>query len=311
MKTPLLVGIIVTVHCVALGSVVLINGCGTTGPATAGKGEKSTVKTEQKPDRPEGGRIKIVNPQTPAPSETTEYTIREGETLSGIAQRFKVDRNAVVAINRDRIKDANNVRAGTKILLPGKIDIKSIPAVEKKPLQSGISPTTKSVIHIVKTGETLTKIAKAAGVSVQAIREVNNLPGDKIRIGQKLSIPVSEGNTQVETPGAPVAQKTVETGSWRPGTGEEKPTVKADAPANAGAGSGEGSAISGSKIQKSGKQVSGAKEGFMLEHTVATNEDLESIAFFWGVPVGRLQEVNGLTDNKVTPGQKLKIPANE
>ena len=49
-------------------------------------------------------------------------------------------------------------------------------------------PTTH--VHIVKRGDTLSEIALANKVTVQALRKINNLKRDIIRIGQELTIPV-------------------------------------------------------------------------------------------------------------------------
>ena len=44
----------------------------------------------------------------------------------------------------------------------------------------------------VEQGDTLSAIAASAGVSVQTLRQVNNLQGNTIRIGQMLKIPVPQ-----------------------------------------------------------------------------------------------------------------------
>lgn len=43
--------------------------------------------------------------------------------------------------------------------------------------------------HIVKSGETLSEIARAYGVSMSSIRQANRMKGDTVRVGQKLFIP--------------------------------------------------------------------------------------------------------------------------
>lgn len=45
------------------------------------------------------------------------------------------------------------------------------------------------VIHKVRSGENLTKIARRYGVTVDAIKRANNIRGDEIRVGQRLTIP--------------------------------------------------------------------------------------------------------------------------
>ena len=43
--------------------------------------------------------------------------------------------------------------------------------------------------YVVKSGDTLTKIAKSHGTTVKAIESENNLSTTKIKVGQKLKIP--------------------------------------------------------------------------------------------------------------------------
>ena len=43
--------------------------------------------------------------------------------------------------------------------------------------------------HVVKSGETLSEIAHAYGVSTSAIRQANRMKSDTVRVGQKLFIP--------------------------------------------------------------------------------------------------------------------------
>ena len=50
---------------------------------------------------------------------------------------------------------------------------------------------TGEEIYSVKSGDTLTKIAKAHGVTVKALESENDLSTTKIKVGQKLKIPAS------------------------------------------------------------------------------------------------------------------------
>jgi murein DD-endopeptidase MepM/ murein hydrolase activator NlpD len=43
--------------------------------------------------------------------------------------------------------------------------------------------------HVVQKGETLTSIAKSAGVTIADLRKANNLTSDSLKVGQKLVIP--------------------------------------------------------------------------------------------------------------------------
>jgi septal ring factor EnvC (AmiA/AmiB activator) len=61
------------------------------------------------------------------------------------------------------------------------------PAVSKhtEPLQGGIQLPT---LHIVKPGETLYRISRQHGVTIDKVRKWNKLPDDIIEVGQKLIV---------------------------------------------------------------------------------------------------------------------------
>ncbi len=48
----------------------------------------------------------------------------------------------------------------------------------------------RTITHKVRRGENLTKIARRYGVTVNAIKRANNISGDEIRAGQRLTIPL-------------------------------------------------------------------------------------------------------------------------
>ena len=53
--------------------------------------------------------------------------------------------------------------------------------------QSSATPIT----YIVKSGDTLMRIAKAHGISVGALKSANDLASEKITVGAKLKIPTA------------------------------------------------------------------------------------------------------------------------
>lgn len=48
-----------------------------------------------------------------------------------------------------------------------------------------------AAVYLVKSGDTLSRIAKIHGTTVKAIRQANNLTSDRLSIGQKLLIPTA------------------------------------------------------------------------------------------------------------------------
>ncbi|MFP6901927.1 MAG: LysM peptidoglycan-binding domain-containing protein [Opitutales bacterium] len=63
-------------------------------------------------------------------------------------------------------------------------------SIERK-LQPEARPVTANV-YLVKRGDTLSRIARTHGTSVTALKDVNNLRSDLIRVGQRLLVPPAE-----------------------------------------------------------------------------------------------------------------------
>lgn len=67
---------------------------------------------------------------------------------------------------------------------PAAVEPAQAPAPVPAPAQTGSSPA----VHVVQAGETIFRIARQNGVSVQQIRQWNNLKSDVIEVGQQLAI---------------------------------------------------------------------------------------------------------------------------
>lgn len=110
---------------------------------------------------------------TPSPDpgpKYTEYIVQRGDTLSKIAQKFDVTVSEIARLNN--IQNINIIRVGQKLIIPEATS-------ERKPLY-----------HIVKKGDTLTKICLMYDVTMQRIQELNpqikNI--NKIYIMQKIRV---------------------------------------------------------------------------------------------------------------------------
>jgi LysM domain len=64
-----------------------------------------------------------------------------------------------------------------------------VSSVQKASMTPTFSPTP--TVYIVKSGDTLTRIAKAHGITVKALRSANDLANDQIVVGAKLKIPTA------------------------------------------------------------------------------------------------------------------------
>lgn len=102
-----------------------------------------------------------------------QYTVRSGDTLSSIAQRNSTSVASIRQLNQ--LKN-DRLRVGQHLKLAG----------EKTSTVSSIAADVSS--HTVRQGDTLSGLASRYGVSVEQIRQWNNLSSNQLKTGQSLRI---------------------------------------------------------------------------------------------------------------------------
>jgi N-acetylmuramoyl-L-alanine amidase len=113
-----------------------------------------------------------------------EYVILKGDTLGKIATAHHVTVPALQAANPKA--QPTKLKIGDKLVIPAPTTSAVAPAAMAAGIGSGAETYT------VKSGDTLTKIATAHGMSVRALAAANNLTADQIghlKVNQKLKIP--------------------------------------------------------------------------------------------------------------------------
>ena len=134
----------------------------------------------------------------------------------------------------------------------------------------------QTIIHKVKAGETLASIAKTYEVTPEEIKQTNNLRRNAVRVGQQLRISTAAPLAEMETTVAAVTQK---------------------------------QNSSASNKSQQAKKTETSKPANPTTHTVKKGETLSKIASRYGVTLNALKSANGLTNDNIRAGQKLKIPA--
>ena len=138
----------------------------------------------------------------------TTYTMKKGDNLSTVAQKYGVSVSDIIKANN--IKNPNKVNVGTKLIIP---------------------PKTKK--YTVQKGDTLTGIAKKFGTTLAALKEANNIKNDdKLYIGKVLVIP-GGNNTTTTTAQKPATTTTkpAPANTTKPTTTAQKPAPKQTTPA--------------------------------------------------------------------------------
>lgn len=104
---------------------------------------------------------------------TRTHVVQAGETLSHVASRYRTTLDELKGLNH--IANDDHVIVGQRLHVP-------LPAFVK-------DAQVQVVDHTVAHRETLTNIAERYRTSVRAIRQLNNLRGDRLVVGQQIAVP--------------------------------------------------------------------------------------------------------------------------
>jgi predicted chitinase/LysM repeat protein len=132
----------------------------------------------------------------------TTYSIRSGDTLSGIAGRFNTSAQALAAANN--IANPNLIYAGQQLTIPDVFEAKApAPAVDIAP--------TQGPQYTVQPGDSLSGIASRFNTSVASLASLNQIQNPNlIYPGQQLQVPQTQ--PAAPAPNTSPSQYTVQSG---------------------------------------------------------------------------------------------------
>jgi LysM repeat protein len=148
------------------------------------------------------------------------------------------------------------------------------PDAASQPTPASVSPTVSTPgTYVVKSGDTITKIASTLGVTILDLEKANGLTGNSVlQVGENLKVPEKE-------PTPPAAEPVA-------GNAQEPPPGGVAAPATAPADTKN-----------------------MTDYTVVKGDNPYKIAKKFKISTEALMKANNITDpRKIQIGQKLKIP---
>jgi len=203
------------------------------------------------------------------------YTVQKGDNLSSIAKKYdvsvtdikqwnKLQSNAVALGKSLKIKSNENTSKVSK-------DIKATHEIIKKPTEEAIASVDNQekneieVEYSVKSGDNLGSIAQKFGITLQELKEWNNLSTNNLALGKTLIVSKKE-NTVVET-----------------------------------------TAVASNSID-SFKKKSPSARTIDEDYFVKKGDSLYSISKKYpGVTISDIKKWNGIKDEDIKPGMKLKI----
>ncbi|QER42489.1 LysM peptidoglycan-binding domain-containing protein [Thermodesulfobacterium sp. TA1] len=221
------------------------------------------AKTKTKPKKT------LVNTKTY--NKQTIYTVKKGDTLFSIAKKF--------GLSVEELKQTNHLKSNN--LKPGQI----LKIVVSQPPSKVRNLTTKApsikqnlnsepLIYVVQKGDTLFSIAKRFGVSVEELKNLNQLSENSLKVGQTLKI----GNPSETT---------------------KMISLKDERSQSLSSNSKDDVLIQSQPIETTKIK--------WITYKVQKGDTLFSIAKKFGISVEELKRINNLRYSKLSVGQVLKI----
>lgn len=163
-----------------------------------GESEVIVPSTTTSPTPSDTSTIAPAAPKQSAAStgSAAKYTVKKGDTLGGIARAHRVSLDELMQENG--LTKSSVLRIGQSISIPAHGEAVA-PVVQAQNVQ-GVSAGEDSQTYVVKKGDSLSKIAKAHGMSVATLKSINSLSNDNIRIGQKLAVTKNAAAASVSAP---------------------------------------------------------------------------------------------------------------
>ena len=281
--------------------------------------------------------------------------VKRGDTLSAICARNHVKMSAVVAANPGL--NPNRIFVGQKIAIPGGA-VAAAPAATKSdkvmnaaapaPMAASTTAPVKTKTSFksyngptkeykVRSGDMLGKIAYASGITVRALKEMNKLSSDTLKVGQVILVPAEKvvaakpaaeevkkagAKPAAKKPAVPVAEPVKASAEVEPpvtvAEPVKAPVVEAAAPAAAADVAAPAvTAPAQTPVEAAtpdtavSAPVDATPASSAMTYTVKEGDDIVGVAIAWGISPSQLMDLNNLKAGEaIAPGQVLKLPAN-
>jgi membrane-bound lytic murein transglycosylase D len=226
------------------------------------------------------------------------HRVRRGESLSVIARRYGTTTKTLVQLNG--LKNAQAIRAGMTLKLPG-----AAPAEPARPIVP--AEPAGADVYVVKSGDSLSAIARRAGISEQELMKLNRIRNrDYVYEGQRLRLTSATPTAVVAAADAPAAAET------RSADAPEERTTVETVRSRPQPVSKEQAAEAGPALVP-GVQSAAAVDPIdysVVNGTIAVqgNETLGHYAEWLQVPPKRLRELNGMKPaTALSLGRRIRL----
>ncbi|MDF7825734.1 LysM peptidoglycan-binding domain-containing protein [Pontiellaceae bacterium B12227] len=224
-----------------------------------------------------------------APQRQTEiYIVQKGDMLSQLAVDFDTTTARLVELNG--LSNPDVLYVGQELSVPAG---RGAAKTTTKP----VGTIKRGGTYTIQKGDTLSGIAVAAGVTINDLRDINGIKGDKIMAGEEISIPAygtvpSSGRSNSSSAPKKSAEPTPEPAA--PAPEPAAPVFETAAPA------------------ATAPATTGSDTVIVVDDVMYPGDTLDIKAAQYGVTKAEIMRLNGITDeSQVREGQTIRIPVAE
>ncbi|WP_162261197.1 LysM peptidoglycan-binding domain-containing protein [Liquorilactobacillus aquaticus] len=265
-----------------------------------------------------GQKLRVSNSTSSSSSTTSSttsngsYTVKSGDTLSSIARTYSTTVSTLASLND--ISNTNYLYVGQKLTVSGSAKNSTTSS------STSSSSTTSNGSYTVKSGDTLSSIARTYSTTVSTLASLNDISNTNyLYVGQKLSV---SGSTKSSTTSSSTSSSsTTNNGSYTVKSGDTlssiartySTSVNTLASLNDISNTnylyvGQKLSVSGSTKSSTTSSTSSSSTSSNGSYSVKSGDTLSSIARTYGTTVSKLISANGISDeNYLYVGQKLTV----
>ena len=231
------------------------------------------------------------------------YTVQSGDSLSVISAKYNVGMDYIANLNG--ISRTTGLRVGQRLKLTGEETASTLKDanVEKSNTQKN------SDIHLVKSGETLSSIAKKYHLQLNYLAELNDLSRTaNVRVGQRLKVEgeADQAETKSEVKTAKTSKNSKNTDSYTVKSGESL-NVIANRVGISVAELAELNDLNARSGLRVGQQITIPK--VVTEYKIQRGDTLIGLANRYGLDTAKLAEMNAMQPNtQLRIGAIIKVP---
>lgn len=260
---------------------------------------KPEVKPQEKPSKP--------NQPSGTNGSQKVYTVKSGDTLSGIGRQYGV---SVANLKSWNGLTSDMIYVNQQLVIKGQTGTQKPQPKPTKPSQ----PATSSTTYQVKSGDTLYGISRQYGASVSELKSWNGLTNDLIYVGQRLTIKGVKVPAQSQVTARPTVNQATTTYQVKSGDtlyhiGLTHGLTVSEIKAKNGLTSDliyVGQKLVLKTTEKARPQTT-VQVGKGQMHKVQRGETLWALAQKYQTSVSKIKTANRLSSDIIYPGQLLKV----